>query len=340
MKICTITCQNADNHGARLQCFALAYWLKKNGHDVIVIYYRPVYMRGPRLWYIPIGLKSFVKFFLRFFERIRLQKRHKIFSAFSAQFIPLTRTYYCIDELRQNPPEADLYIAGSDQIWNPTFRNGTDPAYYLDFGAEGVRRESFAASFAVSIISDLKKKAWISDRLRRFDKITVRAQSALTILKELGSNGELQEDPVFLLSAEEWNMALSLDEEWHRFNVTNERYVLVYDFFLSDAIKEAAINYRRKHQCKIYSVCHENLTYADKNFIYASPVDFVNLVRHASCVISNSFHGTCFAMIFNVPYVIVDRPDGLNERMRDLLQRRQLPCQEHHSGEGESPCIE
>ena len=100
-------------------------------------------------------------------------------------------------------------------------------------------------------------------------------------------------------------------------------------------LNEESIDYAIKK-----GLIDEGMTYADKNFIYASPVDFVNLVRHASCVISNSFHGTCFAMIFNVPYVIVDRPDGLNERMRDLLQRRQLPCQEHHSGEGESPRIE
>ena len=134
MKICTITCQNADNHGARLQCFALAYWLKKEGHEVEVIDYQPYYMRGPKLWYVPNSFKELVKLFVRLPERLCSVKRHKVFSEFSKKYIPLTKIYYSIDELRNNPPKADMYLAGSDQIWNPTFRNGTDPAYYLDFG--------------------------------------------------------------------------------------------------------------------------------------------------------------------------------------------------------------
>lgn len=322
MKICTITCQNADNHGARLQCFALAYWLRKEGHEVEVIDYQPDYMRGPRLWYVPRNIKEFVKFFVRIPERLCAVKRHKVFSEFSQKYIPLSKVYNNIDELRNHPPMADMYLAGSDQIWNPTFRNGTDPAYYLDFGPKNILRKSFAASFAVSSIEDVQKRLWIKDNLKRFDKITVREQSALKILKDLGYDGELQDDPVFLLSAEEWDSVLDLNASWEKLDIENEKYVLIYDFFLSEGIKSAALEYGRKNNCKIFSVCHKNLSYADKNFVYANPVDFVNLIKHACCVISNSFHGTCFAMIYNVPYVVVDRPDGLNARMRDLLERK------------------
>lgn len=322
MKICTITCQNADNHGARLQCFALAYWLKKEGHEVEVIDYQPDYMRGPKLWYVPNNFKELVKLFVRLPERLCSVKRHKVFSEFSKKYIPLTKVYYNIDELRNDPPKADMYLAGSDQIWNPTFRNGTDPAYYLDFGSKNVLRKSFAASFAVPCIEDVQKKSWIKDNLKRFDKITAREQSALKILKDMGYDGELQDDPVFMLNKEEWNRVLDLDESWKELGIKDEKYVLIYDFFLSDEIKAAALEYKKRNSCKIFSVCHKNLSYADKNFVYATPIDFVNLIKHASCVISNSFHGTCFAMIYNVPYTVVNRPDGLNVRMQDLLERR------------------
>ena len=224
--------------------------------------------------------------------------------------------------MRNDPPIADIYLAGSDQIWNPTFRNGTDPAYYLDFGPENVQRKSFSASFAVSSIENIQKKLWIKNNLKRFDKITVREQSALKILKEMGYDGELQDDPVFMLSAEEWNRALNLEESWKKLGIKNEKYVLIYDFFLSDEIKSVALEYGKQNNCKIFSVCHKSLSYADKNFVYADPVDFVNLIKHACCVLSNSFHGTCFAMIYNVSYVIVNRPDGLNVRMQDLLERK------------------
>lgn len=322
MKICTITCQNADNHGARLQCFALAYWLKKEGNEVEVIDYQPDYMRGPKLWYVPRNIKEFVKFFVRIPERLCAVKRHKVFSEFSQKYIPLSKVYNNIDELRNHPPMADMYLAGSDQIWNPTFRNGTDPAYYLDFGPKNILRKSFAASFAVSSIEDVQKRLWIKDNLKRFDKITVREQSALKILKDLGYDGVLQDDPVFLLNREEWNKVLDLEESWKELGIKDEKYVLIYDFFLSNEIKSVALEYKKRNNCKIFSVCHKSLSYADKNFVYATPNDFVNLIKHACCVISNSFHGTCFAMIYNVPYVVVDRPDGLNARMQDLLERR------------------
>ena len=322
MKICTITCQNADNHGARLQCFALAYWLKKEGNEVEVIDYQPDYMRGPKLWYVPRNIKEFVKFFVRIPERLCAVKRHKVFSEFSQKYIPLSKVYNNIDELRNHPPMADMYLAGSDQIWNPTFRNGTDPAYYLDFGPKNILRKSFAASFAVSSIEDVQKRLWIKDNLKRFDKITVREQSALKILKDLGYDGVLQDDPVFLLNREEWNKVLDLEESWKELGIKDEKYVLIYDFFLSNEIKSVALEYKKRNNCKIFSVCHKSLSYADKNFVYATPNDFVNLIKHACCVISNSFHGTCFAMIYNIPYIVVNRPDGLNVRMQDLLERR------------------
>ena len=314
MRVCTITCQNADNHGARLQCYALVRYLQKQGHDVQVIDYRPDYMRGPHLWYwLGPSLKEWVKFFLRIPDRIRSVRRHRCFDEFSKKYIPLTRIYNTIDELRQNPPLADKYIAGSDQIWNTTFRNGTDPAYYLDFGSKEILRESFAASFATSEIVP-SARAFVKENLKRFDKITVREQSALHILEDLGLHGTLQDDPVFHLSKEEWDEVADGTGK-------DERYVLVYDFYHDANIQHKALAIAQKERLKIYAICPCSISYADKNFVYAGPETFVSLVKHASFVVSNSFHGTVFAMIYNVPFVVVDRPDGLNVRMHDLLER-------------------
>lgn len=322
MRICTITCQNADNHGARLQCYALVRYLQKQGHDVQVIDYRPDYMRGPRLWYWPgTSLKEWVKFFLRIPDRIRSVRRHRCFDEFSKKYIPLTRIYNTIDELRQDPPLADKYIAGSDQIWNTTFRNGTDPAYYLDFGSKEILRESFAASFATSEIVP-SARAFVKENLKRFDKITVREQSALKIVENLGYQCSLQDDPVFLLSAKEWDEIVDRTGE-------GEKYVLVYDFYADEKIKKEALLIARERGCGVYAICSRELPYADKNFVYSSPETFVSLIKNSVCVISNSFHGTVFAMIYNVPFKVIDRPDGLNVRMHDLLERynmRNVKC--------------
>ena len=314
MKICTITCQNADNHGARLQCYALVKHLQKQGHTVEVIDYRPDYMRGPKMWYWPgLSVKGWAKLFLQASDRRRAVRRHRYFDDFSKKYIPLTRIYNSIDELREDPPCADMYIAGSDQIWNTTFRNGTDPGYYLDFGPKEIRRESFAASFATEEIVP-EALMFVRENLKRFDKITVREQSALAILEKLGYHGTLQDDPVFLLSPEEWDAIADGTGK-------DEKFVLVYDFYADDEIRKMAQSIAAEKMCKIYAICSSELSYADKNFVYSGPETFVSLVKHASCVVSNSFHGTVFAMIYQVPFKVLDRPDGLNVRMHDLLER-------------------
>ena len=318
MKICIITCQNAVNHGARLQCYALAHWLQQQGHEVKVIDYRPVASLTKALWYWPgLSIKDWIKLPLQFQLRRRKLERRKAFDAFSRKFIPLTEnTYYDIKDLRSNPPQADMYIAGSDQIWNTTMANGTDPAYYLDFGDNSIRRASFAASFATV---DLKPgtELFVKRNLERFDRITVREQSALKILDSLGLTGTLQEDPVFLLSPSEWDKIADGTG-------AGENYVLVYDFYLDDVIKQEAQRFAKENGLKIYGICHTNLSFADRNFVYAGPETFVSLVKNASYVISNSFHGTAFAMIYGVPFKVFNRPDGLNVRMHDLLERHGL----------------
>ncbi len=315
MKICTITCQNAANHGARLQCYALVHWLQKQGHEVEVIDYRPAATIDQKLWFWPgFSIKDWARLPLQYSFRKKNLTRRKYFDAFSHKYIPLTKhIYYNIEDLRDNPPVADIYIAGSDQIWNTTFSNGLDPAYYLDFGPINIRRESFAASFATENLRP-GTETFVKENLRRFNKITVREQSALRILRSLGFEGTLQEDPVFLLSASEW-------DEIADCTGCGEKYVLVYDFYLGDDIKIEAQRIANDRCLKIYNISHSNLSYADKNFVYAGPETFVSLIKNASYVISNSFHGTAFAMIYGVPFKVLDRPDGLNIRMHDLLER-------------------
>ena len=178
-----------------------------------------------------------------------------------------------------------------------------------------MRRESFAASFATpEIVSSARE--FVKENLKRFDQITVREQSALKILKDLGYDGTLQDDPVFLLSAEEW-------DEIGDGTGDREKYVLVYDFYLDDKIKKEALAIAKEEGCGIYAICSKELSYADKNFVYSGPETFVSLIKNATCVVSNSFHGTVFAMIYHVPFKVVDRPDGLNVRMHDLLERYQ-----------------
>lgn len=316
MKICTITCSNTDNHGARLQTYALAKYLQDQGNDVSVIDYRPPYMDPSfRIFYWPgFSIKEWAKFFFRFPQRLRSKKRHKRFIAFSETHIPLTdKIYHNVQELRECPPEADLYIAGSDQIWNTLFPNGTDPAFYLDFGPDSVRRESYAASFATSVLRP-GTEDFVRTNLIRFDKISVRENSGLEILEKLGIKGVRLDDPVFLLSAEQWGQLADNTGE-------NEKYLLVYDFFSDPTLREKARKTAQERFLKIYAVCPFKQSYANRNFTTAGPETFISLIKNATLVVTNSFHAIVFCLIFQREYLFVPRPDGLNERIEDLLNR-------------------
>lgn len=322
MRIATITCHRVYNHGAALQAWALVTYLKKLGHDVNIIDYRPEYLRGHFTLAVsnPRFDKPIVKWLYlaaKYPSWKKSLKRKAAFDAFDRNFIaPLVtdRCYLSEEELKQNPPLADAYIAGSDQIWNTTFKNGTDPSFYLDFGGENVKRISYAASFATS---SLRKgtEDFVKSKLACLDKISVREPSGVKLAQSLGFDSTLVCDPVFLIDADVWAKEIATKEG------ENEKYVLVYDFECSDEVCKVAQTIAQEKGLKIYSVGPFHLKYADKCYINNGPDTFVALVKNAACVVSNSFHATAFSLIFNKNMFVVKRADGLNTRMQDLLGR-------------------
>lgn len=166
MKIKTITCHNVYNYGAILQAYALQRFLEDNGHEVEIIDYAPRYHSNSS-WNIPenssvykLASKFVVIHLLYALHRYIKKKRNvntirlKKFDDFTAEYLHVTpRKYKNYEDIQRNPPLADMYIAGSDQIWNPIGKTGLDPAFYLNFGGSGIKRISYAASFGVSQIS-------------------------------------------------------------------------------------------------------------------------------------------------------------------------------------------
>ena len=213
MKIKTITCHDVYNVGASLQAYALVTYLRKLGHDAQIIDYKPDYLSNHYpLW--GLGNPAYDKPVIRELYNLaklpgrlkaRNGKRKAEYDRFTAEFLPLTpRRYTSNDDLKQNPPEADVYFAGSDQIWNCFFPNGKDPAFYLDFAPAGSVRASYAASFAMDDIPE-EWKPDVKRRLSGLDHISVRESSGAAIVERLGIPGAVQVmDPVFLLDSEAW----------------------------------------------------------------------------------------------------------------------------------------
>lgn len=322
MKLCTITCHDVYNVGASLQAYALQTYLKSLGHDVRIIDYKPDYLSQHYRLDI-VSNPKYDKPFLRqayllakLPGRLRILPRKKVFDDFTAKYLMLTRRYASNAELSADPPAADIYFAGSDQIWNPLFRNGKDPAFYLNFVRHGLRA-SYAASFAVDEFPR-ELRDITAQYLRRFDHISVREASGIAILRSFGiPNAEAVLDPVFLLEKAHWESMARLPAE------AETPYLLVYDFDNSPAVRALAEKIARERGLKIYSIFA--LPYAQRCFALGGPREFLGLVRQASFVLSNSFHATAFSTIFEREFAVVERTEKINTRMRDFTALLGVP---------------
>lgn len=323
MKIRTITCHDVYNLGASLQAYALQHYLESKGHDVQIIHYKPEYLsRHHKLSLVanPVFDKPIIKqlyLLAKLPGRLLALRSKKVFDAFTAKYLNLTQRYNSYEELKADAPQADCYIAGSDQIWNTLFPNGRDAAFYMDFGATEVKRMSYAASFATPSIAP-EYRDFVSEKLKGIDAISIRERISLPLLAELGrKDGVAVCDPVFLLDKEEWNETLQGEEGLIG---VPEKYVLVYLTDKGPQIEQIAQQIKQQTGWKICSVGSIKAGCADKTFTNAGPLDFVRLIRDAQFVISNSFHATAFSLIMGTKFCVVNRADAINERMKSILE--------------------
>ena len=255
MNIATITCHDVYNVGASLQAYALAEYLRRQGHTPAIIDYKPPYLSTHyRLWGCsspafdrPVlrQLYSLCKLPGRIWDYFSPRKR--AFDQFRAQYLPLTpQRYASAAQLEQCPPQAQVYLAGSDQIWNTRFPNGKDPAFYLTFAPSAGVRASYAASFATKEVEP-EQREQVRTWLRQLDFISVRERSGVDILTRLGVAGGIQVcDPVFLLPRSHWESIAPAQPEGD--------YLLVYDFDRNPKVAEISRQLARERGWKIYTI--------------------------------------------------------------------------------------
>lgn len=326
MKIKTITTWADYNYGASLQAYALLTYLQMQGHDAELIQYLPPYQTRmyDNMWVNPKSGASrylvtrWVYRVAKFVQRMTTLKRKNMFDKFNFHTINTTATLYrSYDELNANPPKADLYIVGSDQVWNVFYEAGRDPAFYLEFVKSG-KKVSYAASFSYLDLGDDDKKR-ISTALRKFDGIAVREYQGKTLLETMGIESIWVLDPVFLLPLSEWDkLAAETDDTKY---ASSEKYVLVYDFERNDSLRIFAQKYAKQHRLSIYAIMDKYpLKYAHKNFKEAGPKEFVRMIAGCDAFISNSFHGTAFSIMYHKPVFVFNRKrHKVNSRMESLL---------------------
>jgi hypothetical protein len=315
----TITCHDVYNFGASLQAYALMKYLESLGHEVQIIDYKSDYLTF-NLWAIGKKWNKNLAVKLLYFsyvipKRLGMKKRRARFDIFTAQQLKLTPvSYTSFSQLKENPPIADVYFAGSDQIWNPLLPNGVDRSFYLDFVPEDKLRASYAASFAVhEIPSELQ--SFVKGMLSKLDFISVRETTGVELVNSLGFNeAEVVVDPVYLLSNESWTQ-LSIAP------AKKDKYIFVYDQENNGLLKKAALYLSKKYGYKIVAIeALYPMRYAHTRVKDAGPREFLGLIQNCEICLTNSFHCVSFSLIFNKRFYLFKRTHlNVNSRMVDLL---------------------
>ena len=302
MKILTLTLHYIDNCGSCLQAYALQQFLIKNGYDTELIDYRPQYL-------INNGrpLKHFIK---KIVFGKKMKNHWKIFDEFLGYYKLTDRTYKKYSELKKNPPKADAYIVGSDQIWNRSFPCGRDEAYYLDFVEEG-KKLSYAASLGKEN-TPKRELEEIESRIDNFDFVSVREEVSVRELQSVGCKAVTWVcDPV-LLHEKSFYEKLAVRTE-------TEKYALVYLIPQSELLDKLIQFLRKEKGYKIvYVGSFLNRCDCDVNYTDVGPKEFLGLIKNAEFIVAGSFHATVFSHIFEKDFVTLGYQN--NARMTQFLE--------------------
>lgn len=316
-RILLVTIFDNPNFGTYLQALATGITMQKYGYKVDVLRYE----RPGRIYKRPIEYKfHFVNHLKNLKNELCRSKSYlqlKGCRKFIKKYLGITKLYYTYEEILQHPPKADIFLVGSDQVWNTIHNNGFDHTFYLDFVKNGGKKVSYASSIGMSYIPEEYKSDFQSS-LSDFYSLSVREKSAVSLLSELGLCVEKVLDPTFLLTKDEWSKFAT--------SYSHIRpYVLVYsvesekqDLIISQTARKIADMLKGDVIEVNYIGPSKQIPNCDKHLYYATPDQFLSLMLGASYTVVSSFHGTAFSMNFNIPFITVS-PERFSSRLDDLL---------------------
>ena len=302
-RIGIITIQKCDNFGADLQAYALGAKLRSMGYDAENIDYlfykhpgfrktrqsRPIFklslINRIKEWLLPK-----ITVLKRMRHRYGVEERAHAFEQFFHANVPVSKQYQTIDDLYLNPPSYDVYITGSDQVWNPRAGCNIKP-YFLDFVPNGKKCISYASSIGVPSVPPAVYDAY-RKLLGRYSAIGVREATSERIISGMGLNVPVKTvaDPTLLLSNEEWNAVAKQPS-----GVVPQSYVIEYNLSRNKLVHDFALR-----SAKMLKVALIDITESAYG-----PAEFVWLFAHARAAVVCSFHGTLFSIMNRIPFYTV-----------------------------------
>ncbi|MBR5433585.1 MAG: polysaccharide pyruvyl transferase family protein [Bacteroidales bacterium] len=299
-KIGILTYHACFNYGACLQAYALQSVVRQKYLDCKIIDFQTknfIDINHPFCRY-PKHIKEIIKNVTRVPYYFQLKERTNNFNDFIQKELPITRRCSTEEDVKSIAEEFDCIICGSDQTWNldPAIRYES-PVYYLNFPKKQ-RRITYATSFGSWVDKFTTRQDELLPWIKEFDALSMREESGVNLLKELGLSCEWVLDPTLLLTDNEYNKIA-------REKLIAEPYVLLFSWDgASEAVELAKIIAKKLNYKLFYIVPPPRAMFSGiKRKLDVGPKEFLSLVKHASFVVTNSFHGTVFSTIFQKPFV-------------------------------------
>ncbi len=313
MKIGIVTFHRALNYGAVLQAYALQQYLAEIGIDSDVLDYRSSYIEH---FYKPVKanpVRSTPAFLREILYRKPNVKKRSLFEDFISGNIKTSRVVSSKEELQELQKDYDYIVAGSDQVWNHKW-SGFDKAFFLDFCPD-YKKFSYAASFGFDKIPSGVVDEY-KELLNSFRGFSLRESSGKRIVDDLLSQNEsiVSIDPTCLIGADKWRSVAKAPED--------SSYVLMYTLEKSQGLTDYAKKLAEKHNLKVIQIV-DAIKKIDgiETRGFMSPAEFVGYFMNADYVVTNSFHGLMFSVIFNKQFYLglQKRQGAPNARLVDFV---------------------
>ena len=241
------------------------------------------------------------------------------FAQFTDKF--LQPNYFSWCGLKRAAKDSVACFAGSDQIWNSSTMY-IDPMYYLRF-APAYKRVALAPSFGRDFVADYnvgKMSRWIGE----FASLSVREDSGVKLIKDMTGRDAINlVDPTLMVDGETWKKNLGVEDK-------STNYILAY--FLdkpSDSARRAIAELKESLACEVIAIPYQfdEMDYCDK-VVPTGPVEFLDLINNAKCVLTDSFHGTAFSINLHTPFYVFARDYGSahsqNSRVESILKKMNM----------------
>lgn len=324
MRVGILTVHRLPNFGSVLQTYALYHSIKSLGHDCEIIDY--IY---PNKWHIEKGCFHLKRAPLKRRIAIALGLRPKDFlmvlNDFVCSTMKMSKTYPTFESIHQDPPIYDIYVSGSDQLWNWKTMY-VDTTFMLDFVPDTKPRISFSTSIAQRTIPEEYQKQY-RQNLSKYKAISVREKNGQVLLKELFCiDAELIQDPTLLLDGKQWE---KLGDKAQFMTMIPDRYILCYPlgytFNPAVKMKELLTRLEKVYNCPVIMLNNSIKDYMGNVFHFARNQsigipEIIWLFKHATVIATTSFHGTAFSANLGKPfYSLIEKINQSDDRITSFL---------------------